>query len=135
MWARLKAEREAARENVVDDSEFEVVVTQEAREFDEPCGPLASYVKLAHANGWTLVKLAHALSFAKGKPFKSGANEGAIRPDQNIETQWLFGEKPGVGRFVVAYTIVNDKVRGTSTYRRMNGIVRSDSELKAMIKQ
>lgn len=127
-----RAERQAALE--VDDSEYEIVITHEAEEFDDPIRSLAGVVKLAHANGWRIHTLAHAYAFAKGKPFKGGANEGQPRPDQEIETQWLYAEKPGVGRLSVAYEIVNGVVRNTNTTRRFNGNRYGDRELKAIIR-
>lgn len=136
MWAKVRADRLARTAPVVeeDDSDFDVTVTQEAVEFDEPIRSLASYVKLVHASGYDIVSLGHSRSFAKGKPFKTGANEGKDRPDQEIETQWLYAEKPGVGRIAVSYTIVNGVTRGNMTTYRMNGIRYGDRELKARIK-
>jgi hypothetical protein len=133
MWENLRAARHEAHEEE-DDSEYAITITQEAEEFDDPISPLAAYVKLAHAKGWTIHTLAHSLAFARGKVFKSGANEGQPRADQNIETQWLFAEKPGTGRVVVSYEIVNGTPRGAGVYRRFNGKSYSDRELKAIIK-
>ena len=124
---------EGADQSEEDDSEYEVTVTRAAEEFDEPINALATYVKLLHANGWRLANLGHAFAFAKGKPFKTGANEGKPRPDQEIETQWVYAERNG-DRIAVSYTIVNGKVRGNATARRMNGSAYADAELKARIK-
>lgn len=133
VWERLRAARNASHEEVSDD-EYEITVTHAAEEFDEPCKALATFVSLAHKNGWRIVNLAHAFAFAKGKPFKSGANEGQPRPDQNIETQWLYAEKEGVGRIAVSYTIVNGVARGNMTVRGFNGARYSDRDFKAIIK-
>lgn len=132
MWDNLRAERKARME-VVDESEYDIVITQEAVEFDEPCGPLATYVKLVHQNGWEIVTLAHSQAFAKGKPYKSGANEGKPRPDENIEQQWLHAKRGGE-RLIVAYEVVNGTVRGARTLRRINGVRLADAEMKARIK-
>jgi hypothetical protein len=132
MWERLRAERNAT---IVedDDSEYDISVTDAAEEFDDPIGPLAQYVKLAHANGWTIHALGHSKAFAKGKPFKTGANEGQPRPDQHIEQQW--------GYFVrdrnvveVSYMIVNGTPRGNMTVRRLNRVAMADRDLKNAIK-
>jgi hypothetical protein len=132
-WAHLRAERNARHEAQDDDDEYDIVITHPAEEFDDPCRPLAAYVKLAHANGWEIVTLAHALAFQKGKPFKSGANEGSDRPDVHYDTQWLFARKGGK-RVVVSYTIANGEPRGTLTYRRCNGKRYADAALKNLIK-
>lgn len=134
MWERLRVERNEAHVVVEDEDEFEITVTQEAEEFDEPISALGTYVKLAVKSGWDIVNLGHSRAFAKGKPFKSGANEGQSRPDQNIETQWLYAEKEGCGRIAVSYTIINDTTRGTMTARRHNGTAYGDRELKSIIK-
>jgi hypothetical protein len=133
MWENLRAKRNEAHEEE-DDSEYAITITEEAEEFDDPIRPLAAYAKLVHASGWTIHTLAHSRAFAKGKPVKTGENAGNSRPDQDIETQWLFAEKPGIGRVVVSYEIVNGTPRGAGVYRRFNGKSYSDRELKAIIK-
>ena len=133
MWENLRAARNATHEETSDE-EYEITITETAEEFDDPIRALAGFAKLAHANGWTIHTLAHSRAFAKGKPFKTGANEGTSRPDQEIETQWLYLEKRGVGRISVGYEIVNGVVRGTGTTRRFNGRRYSDKDLKAIIK-
>lgn len=135
VWERWRAERQAHLHPTEEsDEEYEVTVTREAEEFDEPIKALATFVSLAHKSGWEIVELGHALAFAKGKPFKSGANEGKPRPDQEIETQWLYARKPEVGRIAVSYTIVNGTVRGNMTSRSYNGTKYSDRDFKAIIK-
>lgn len=109
------------------------VITLEAEEFDDPVSSLASYVKLACGNGWTLIELAHSQCFAKGKTIKSGARAGETHPDREIETQWMKIEKLGVGRAVVSYTIINGKT--DSVYRSFNTLNLSDKDMKAAIKQ
>lgn len=133
MWENLRARR-AERVEEEDDSEYEITITQEAEEFDEPIRPLSTYVALAHANGWNIHTLAHSRAFLRGRPFKSGEQAGVPRPDQDIETQWFFAEKPGTGRVVVSYEIVNGTPRGAGVYRRFNGKRYSDRDLKAIIK-
>lgn len=135
VWEKIRAEREARKNpDPEDESEFEITVTQEAEEFDEPVSPLAGYVKLAHANGWEIVQLGHSRAFAKGKPFKSGANEGKPRPDKEIEQQWLYARKAGVGGFAISYTVENGKVQGSKTARIFNRERYADADFKALIK-
>lgn len=110
------------------------VVTLAAEEFDEPVRPLAGFVKLAHEHGWNIVELAHARSSAKGKVIQSGQRAGERHSDRETETQWIKLEKPGVGRAVISYTIHNGKTDSTATYRSFNGSVRSDADMKAILK-
>lgn len=124
----------AVSDEVEDDEvEGEVIITQPAEEFDDPCGPLAAYVKLANRNGWTIHTLAHALSVKKGVPFKTGPRAGEPRPDSHTDLQWVFLEKPG-NRAVIAYVITNDKVVSAATYRSHNGTRLSDAEMKEVIR-
>lgn len=111
-----------------------VRITQEAEEFDDPIGPLATYVKLAHKGGWEIVSLAHALSFAEGLAYKTGAKEGTIRADRNIELQWAHFKR-NRQRASVCFTIINDKVQGTATARLFGGVQQSDAEMKEKMKQ
>lgn len=109
------------------------VITLEAEEFDEPCNALGSAIRLAHANGWTLVELAHSRATARGRVVKSGAREGQRNKDWDIETQWIKLEKSGVGRAVISYTLVNGATY--NVYRSFNGMAgRSDAEMKAILK-
>ena len=118
-----------------DDEEYEIVITQEAEEFDDPCSPLATWVKRAHTAGWSIHTLAHAFSTQKQKPFKSGERAGQPRPDRNYEAQWLFVEKKGVGRATVYYLLNNGKVESVSTTRSFNGRRVSDKELQEILKR
>lgn len=140
-WREDRADRDQLRGAAPDeDAPDEVyknheppVITLEAEEFDDPCGSLAGYVKLAHGNGWTLVELAHAGCTARGKIIKSGARMGQRHPDRAIDTQWVKLEKAGVGRAVISFTIINDKT--DNVYRSFNGLAgRSDAEMKGIIK-
>lgn len=111
------------------------VITLAAEEFDEPCSPLAAYVKLALQSGWDLVELAHSKCTARGKVIQSGQRAGSRHPDRDIETQWCKLAKPGVGRAIVSYVIINGKTESTSTYRSFNGLAgRADAEMKGLIK-
>lgn len=144
MWARWKGERLEllrARNGIQDeDSADDVyknneppVLTLEAEEFDDPCNALGSAIKLAHANDWQLVELAHSRATARGKVVKTGERAGQRNKDWEIETQWVKLEKVGVGRAVISYTLVN----GTTynVYRSFNGLAgRSDAEMKGLIK-
>lgn len=109
-------------------------VTQEAEEFDEPCSSLAGWVKRAHASGWEIVELAHALSSSEGKPYGSGEKAGQPRPTREVDLQWLKIEKAGVGRGLIVYPVVNGKVLGTRVSRRFNGSVMSDKEMNEKVK-
>lgn len=142
MWENLRLER-AARHAVEDaaaaaseagEEESDITITLPAEEFDDPIKPLAGVVSLAHKNGWEIVSLAHSMAFEKGKPFKTGARAGQVRPDMTHECQWVHLKKPGVGRVAVYYSIVNDVPRGNAVARRFNGNRYSDRELKAIIK-
>lgn len=146
VWARHHADR-AARRGIVEVDPDEdpdansaykdyhpAKVTQEAEEFDEPCKPLAAWVKKAHANGWEIVELAHALSVSEGKPFGSGEKAGQPRPTRHVDLQWLKIEKAGVGRGLIVYPVVNGEVLGTRVSRRFNGSVMSDKEMNEKVK-
>ena len=109
--------------------EGEIVVTREAEEFDEPVSALAKVVARAHKAGWQLHTLAHAYSTAHGKPTKSGPRKGIVPAPKNQELQWAFFEKPGVGRAVVSYLIVEGMVNSGRTYRSLNGRRVSDADL------
>jgi uncharacterized protein (DUF4415 family) len=132
MYARLRAERNA-QPTEEDEAEFDIVITETAHEFDDPISPLAGYLKLAHAHGWEILTLSRSRAFAKGKPFKSGANEGKPRPDQNIENQWCHLR---LDRDIVEvyYTLVNGEPRGNDTMRRLNRERIGDRDLKNYIK-
>lgn len=141
-FAKMRAEQKALREPEPEDEDegavvFKdygpVVVTQEAEEFDDPISALAAWVKRAHAGGWEILSIAHALSFAKGKPFGSGEKEGQPRPDFNIDTQWAHFKR-GKDRASVIYTIVNGKTRGDRTNRYFNGEPVGDKEMQARMK-
>lgn len=142
VWDRWRAERAARLATVVPDENAgddvyknnePPVITLEAEEFDEPCSALAGYVKLAHSSGWTIAELAHSKATARGKIIQSGERAGQSNPDWDIETQWLKIEKPGVGRAVVSYTLVNDKTY--NVYRSFNGLAgRADKDMKELIK-
>jgi hypothetical protein len=132
MWARLRAERDASQVEE-DDSEYDVTITQAAEEFDEPISTLAAYLKLGNQHGWEILTLSHSKAFSKGKPFKSGANEGTSRPDQDIEAQWVHLRKDN--DIVEIYVdIVNGVPRGASTVRRLNNQKMADRDLKNYIK-
>lgn len=128
-----KSQPEPVDDEETEEVEGEIIITQPAEEFDEPCGPLASYVSLGAKAGWSIHTLAHALSFQKGMPFKSGAKAGQVRPDRSTDLQWLFLEK-GSDRAVIAYVITNGKAVSTSTHRSFNGIRLSDAEMKEKIR-
>lgn len=146
VWDRLRADRKArlGLKDVDPDEDpdarsaykdhYPARVTQEAEEFDEPCSALATWVKLAHKQGWEIVELAHAVSVSEGKPYGSGAQAGELRPTRNVDLQWLKIEKAGVGRGLVVYPVVNGKVLGTRVSRRFNGSMVSDAEMKEVVK-
>lgn len=132
-WANLRAERNARNAATEDDTEFDIVITQSAEEFDDPISTLAAYIKLAHQHGWEILSLAHSFAYAKGKPFKSGANEGQVRPDQHHETQWTHLRRDN--DIVEVYvSIINEEPRGNLTVRRLNGLKIADRDLKNYIK-
>ena len=134
-FAAIRAQYHDPEAEEEDDEEYEIVITQEAEEFDDPCSPLATWVKRAHAAGWSIHTLAHAFSTQKQKPFKGGERAGQPRPDRNYEAQWLFVEKKGVGRATVYYLLNNGKVESVSTTRSFNGRRVSDKELQEILKQ
>lgn len=143
VWDRLRAEHAERDRRRAEKAEappevysgYEMpVITQAAREFDEPIRPLAGWVKLALANGWKLIKLAHALSTMRGKEFAGGEKAGTRRPDRDVELQWAFFEKAGVGRIAVSYPIFNGTVNGTGVARRFNGKSYSDADLRRIVK-
>lgn len=111
-----------------------VRITQEAEEFDDPIPTLAAWVKLANANGWEILSLAHALSFAEGLPYLSGAKEGVKRGDREIEVQWAHFRK-GKDRASVLYTLINGKTYGAQTARLFNGEAQGDADMKRKMKE
>lgn len=119
----------AEDENEDDVTEGEIVITREAEEFDDPISPLARVVARAHKEGWQLHTLAHAYSTAHGKAPKSGPRKGIVPAPKDQELQWAFFEKPGVGRAVVSYLIVEGNVNSGRTYRSLNGRRVSSTEL------
>ena len=143
VWERWRADQAARKAVFVPEADagddvyrnYEPpVITMAAEEFDEPISALGTYVKLALGSGWTLVELAHARSAARGKVIQSGQRAGERHPDRQTETQWIKLEKPGVGRAVISYTIHNGKTDSTATYRSFNGTVRSDADMKAILR-
>lgn len=112
----------------------EIVVIQEAEEFDDPISALASVVSAAHKSGWILHTMAHALSTAMGKVTKTGPNKGRKAPDKEQELQWAFFEKEGVGRAVISYLISNGVVVGSMTRRSFNGERVSAADFKRLLK-
>lgn len=140
MWERWRADRAARRaalakaQGADNDEEFAPVVTLEAEEFDEPVSALASIISTAHKAGWSIVSIAHSQAFEKGKPFKTGDKAGQLRPDRELECQWVHLER-GKQRAVVYYDLVNGITRSATTLRRINGVRYSDSEFKAKLKE
>ena len=112
----------------------ETVITREAEEFDDPCSPLAKKIALAHRHGWDIATLAHSFAFEAGKITKSGKNAGRKAPDKEWELQWVFLEKEGVGRAVVAYHLAGGVVNGTLTRRSFNGTQLSDTAFNEALK-
>lgn len=138
MYARFRQERLERREaeSEVDESQYEWVISDPAREFDDPCGPLATYVKLLVKHGWSLAELAHSAAWRHQPPVATGENAGRERPDEHVERQWVYATR-GSDRLVVSYELTGvyyDKVRGNQTVRRINGVNYSDAEMKAKIK-
>lgn len=111
-----------------------VRITSPAEEFDEPISALAAFVKLGHQNGWEIEGLARASSTARGLPYGSGEQRGVLRPDYNIETQWVHLVKPGHGKVSISYTIINGTTRGNRTLRLHNGERKGDADIRRIIK-
>lgn len=138
MYERFREERRARREAEAedDDTKYDWVISLRATEFDEPCGPLATYVKLAAKQGWEIVELGHSQAWRHQPPVATGDNAGRERPDEHVERQWLYAQR-GHERMVVSYELTgvdHDKVRGQNTVRRINGVNYSDAEMKAKVK-
>lgn len=136
-WRQERAERLAAldkAQNADNDKDFDAVITLEATEFDDPVKPLAGVVALAHKSGWEIESLAHSQASEKGKPFKTGAKAGQLRPDRELECQWAHFSR-GNDRALVYYDVINDEVRSATTLRRINGVRYSDAEFKAKLKE
>lgn len=138
MYARFREERRQRQEAEAEDdgSQYEWVISVTAREFDEPCGPLATYVKLAAKHGWEIVELGHSSAWRHQPPVATGENAGRERPDEHVERQWLYAQR-GSERMTVSYELTGvyyDKVRGQNTVRRINGANYSDADMKAKIK-
>lgn len=110
-----------------------VTISREAEEFDEPISTLATWIKAAHKGGWEILSIAHAESFAEGKPIASGERAGQPRPDYNIDTQWAHFKR-GKDRASVIYTIINGKTRGSRTGRYFNGERLGDADMKERMK-
>lgn len=146
VWGRHRVDKEARQGAMEGDPDadadahsaykdyYPAKVTQEAEEFDEPCSALATWVKRAHANGWDIVELAHALSVSEGKPYGTGAQAGEPRPTRHVDLQWLKIEKTGVGRGLIVYPVVNGAVLGARVSRRFNGQVMGDKEMNEKVK-
>lgn len=141
-WHSTLERRQAAekREALSDDS-LEVfqgyeapVIVEPATEFDDPCRPLAGLIKLAVANGWEIVEIAHAVSTMKGKPYSGGEKEGQFRPDRTTDLQWAKFEKASVGRILLSFPIVNDEVRSTNVVRSFNGRRYGDRDMRKVMK-
>lgn len=136
-WRNARARAAKLAEEASQDSVFKnhetPTITLEAEEFDDPIPALARVVKLGVGSGFNIVELSHSKCHAVGKVIKSGERMGSRHPDRDIETQWVKLEKEGRGRALVSYTIVNDKVDSTATYRSFNGTVRSDAEMKTLL--
>lgn len=142
-FARMAAERKArSQPDPEEDTDDEtavfkdygpVTIIRPAEENDEPVSALAAWVKTAHSNGWEILSIANALSFAKGKPYATGEKAGQPRPDYNVDTQWAHFKR-GKDRASVIYTIINGTARGTRTGRFFNGERLSDAEMKRRMK-
>lgn len=110
-----------------------VSITQEAEEFDDPISPLATWVKRAHDNGWEILSIAHALSFAEGKPFGTGEKAGQPRPNYHVDTQWAHFKR-GRDLASVIYTVINGTPRGARTGRFFNGERLGDADMRTRMK-
>ena len=95
-------------EEEVDEEEYEIVITREAEEFDEPCGPLATWVKRAHESGWKIHTLAHAFSTQKQPPFK-----GSRDPTRTMKRNGSSLRSLGLGgqRFTICSTMASQTPR------------------------
>lgn len=139
-WKKIEEEKAAAktliqeRPPTIFPGYENPVITLAAEEFDDPCQSLSGYVKLALANGWTLVTLSHSKAFLEGRAFESGQKAGIIRPDRDVEIQWAHFEKKGTGRAVVYFTLSDGKPKSSDAIRRLNGKRFSDSDMKKILK-
>lgn len=133
-WIKGKTIDTEAVEEEEEEVEYDIVITQEAEEFDEPTSALATWVSRAHKAGWEISSLAHAFSEQEQPPFKSGTRAGEARPRREYEAQWLHAKKGG-HRASFYYLLNQGKVVAGKASRHYDGQVKSDAEMKTLIEE